>query len=273
MKEKLKVLIKNCYNELTDPYYQAATGCLAFYLFLSVLPAATLLSQLLGVFSLSLESIREWLAINYSEVNFDAMLSSIPEGNLSALSNVMLLVVTVWSASKAQHALSNTTDYINNDYQPMDESYFKRRARAFVMIVIVLIVFVIAMIMLVYAPVVLRLLFGSSAAPLLASGIWNALRWPLMFLLYYLVIHTVYCITPFKPAKPNEVMPGALLSSIGFIVVTVAYSYSFKANSNSNIIYGSLAQIVAMLIWFWLIAWVICLGIVLNKCIKMKEAS
>lgn len=273
MTEKIKFVITECFKELMDPYFQAATGCMAFYLFLSVLPAATLLSQILGVFSLSLESIREWLAVNYSEVDFESLLSSIPEGNLSALSNVMLAVVTVWSASKAQHVLSNTTDYINNDYEPMNESYARRRARAFIMILVVLILLVVALMLLVYAPVVLMIVFGSDAVPMLAGGLWKVLRWPLMFLLYYAVVHTIYIITPYKPANPKDVMPGALLSSVGFIVVTVVYSLFFSASANRNIIYGSMAQIVAMLIWFWLISWVICIGIVLNKVLKTKEAS
>lgn len=273
MAQRIRDIITACIKELSDPYYQAATGSIAFFYFLSVLPAATLISQIMGIFSLSIESISIWLAENFSEVDFQNLLYAFPEDNLSPLSNIVLLLVTIWSASKAQHALTITTDYINNDYQPLDHGFVKRRARSFIIILIVLALFVLALAILVYAPVLIRILFASDAAPFLAGTLWNVIRWPILFLLYYGVVLLLYVITPYKPARINDVKKGALLSSIGFIVVTIGYSIYFKYSAGTNIIYGSMAQIVAMLMWFWLISWVICIGIVINKVLKTKEAS
>ncbi len=273
MAQRIRDIITACIKELSDPYYQAATGSIAFFYFLSVLPAATLISQIMGIFSLSIESIGIWLAENYSEVDFQNLLYAFPEDNLSPLSNIVLLLVTIWSASKAQHALTITTDYINNDYQPLDHGFVKRRARSFIIILVVLALFVLALAILVYAPVLIRILFASDAVPFLAGTLWNIIRWPILFLLYYGVVLLLYVITPYKPARANDVKKGALLSSVGFIVVTIGYSVYFKYSAGTNIIYGSMAQIVAMLMWFWLISWVICIGIVINKVLKTKEAS
>ena len=217
--------------------------------------------------------LSSWLAENFSEVDFRNLLYAFPEDNLSPLSNIVLLMVTIWSASKAQHALTNTTDYINNDYQPLDQGFVKRRARSFVIIIVVLAVFVLALAVLVYAPILIKILFSSESTSFLAGTLWNIIRWPILFILYYGVVLLLYVITPYRTARVKDVKKGALLSAVGFIAVTIGYSIYFRYSTGTNIIYGSMAQIVAMLMWFWLISWVICIGIVLNKVLKPKEDS
>ena len=59
-----------------------------------------------------------------------------------------------------------------------------------------------------------------------------------------------------------------LAASAGMLIVTLIYSkytnYALSAG-NYNILYGSLASIVALLFWFYFIAWVQCLGVLFNK--------
>ena len=53
------------YRKLRDPYYQGAAAEMAFYLLLSIVTLFILLSQLLGIFSISLGSIQDWLDMDY----------------------------------------------------------------------------------------------------------------------------------------------------------------------------------------------------------------
>ena len=130
-----------------------------------------------------------------------------------------------------------------------------------------------ALAVLVYAPILIKILFSSESTSFLAGTLWNIIRWPILFILYYGVVLLLYVITPYRTARVKDVKKGALLSAVGFIAVTIGYSIYFRYSTGTNIIYGSMAQIVAMLMWFWLISWVICIGIVLNKVLKPKEDS
>ena len=49
------------------------------------------------------------------------------------------------------------------------------------------------------------------------------------------------------------------------LVVTIVYSVYANYTVNYDIIYGSLASMVALLFWFYFLSWVLCLGIVFNK--------
>lgn len=50
--------------QFQDPYYQGVAAQIAFSLFLSIIPIFILLSQLLGLFSLSLYEIQLWVQNN-----------------------------------------------------------------------------------------------------------------------------------------------------------------------------------------------------------------
>ena len=61
-KQRLAALFASGYKQLNDPYYQGFAAQVAFYLLLSVIPTIILLSQILGVFSISIEILKTWIA-------------------------------------------------------------------------------------------------------------------------------------------------------------------------------------------------------------------
>lgn len=49
------------------------------------------------------------------------------------------------------------------------------------------------------------------------------------------------------------------------MIVTIIYARYTTHVANYDIIYGALSSIVAVLFWFYFLAWVLCLGILVNK--------
>ena len=49
------------------------------------------------------------------------------------------------------------------------------------------------------------------------------------------------------------------------MIVTVAYSVYSDKIAHYNILYGTFANIVALMLWFYLISWVLCIGMMFNK--------
>ena len=72
-KERLKKMIILGIAQFQDPYYQGVAAQLAFFLFLSILPTIILLSQLMGIFSLSLDGIQELANINITGEGMKAL--------------------------------------------------------------------------------------------------------------------------------------------------------------------------------------------------------
>ena len=263
-KERLKKMIILGIAQFQDPYYQGVAAQLAFFLFLSILPTIILLSPLMGIFSLSLDGIQELANINITGEGMKAledMFSYRPSG----ANSLFLAVTALWGASKVQFSLIRVTNYTITDGKSTGEGYVKDRLRAIKTIIITLFTIVFSLVVLVYGPMLLKLVFGMVAGGELADAAWITLRWPLAAALYFFMISYNYYVLPSKKVPFRDVLPGSIFSSVGFLIVTYVYNIYSSKSINYNILYGSFSNIVALLMWFWFMSWVICLGITLNR--------
>ena len=48
-------------------------------------------------------------------------------------------------------------------------------------------------------------------------------------------------------------------------MVTYVYTIYTNISTNYDILYGSFSNIVALMFWFWFLAWVMCLGVSFNR--------
>ena len=90
------------------------------------------------------------------------------------------------------------------------------------------------------------------------------LRWPLAIALYFLMISYNYYILPVNKVRFRDIVPGSIFAAIGF-VVTYVYTIYTSISTNYDILYGSFSNIVALMFWFWFLAWVMCLGVSFNR--------
>ena len=96
------------------------------------------------------------------------------------------------------------------------------------------------------------------------NSFWMMLRWPVTMLLYFLMVAYNYYILPSVRLKFRQVVPGSIFASVGMLAVTLGYKMYAESVSNYDIIYGSLASVVAVMMWFYFISWALVLGIMCN---------
>ena len=89
--KRVKKMFVMIIAQFEDPYYQGVAAQIAFSLFLSIVPILILTSQLLGLFSLSLDEIRHWIGDNVSVEGTDQLLSFL-EDSPSGANNIFLAV-------------------------------------------------------------------------------------------------------------------------------------------------------------------------------------
>jgi membrane protein len=63
----------------------------------------------------------------------------------------------------------------------------------------------------------------------------------------------------------RAVLPGAVVATAGIMLVTWVYSLYIEKAVNHNLLYGAFSSIVAMMLWFYMISWVLCIGMMFNK--------
>ena len=254
-----------------DPYYQGFAAQMAFFYLLSIVPLIIVFSQLLDVFSISTELIEELLKQYAGGVIGDSV-SGWLEGSGSVTTNIVLIATVLWSSSRAQFAMTRITNYTLTAGRSTGKGYFQERFRSIVTILITIFSLAFALIVIVFGEKILYVVLSGLEVMLNVKyevdNVWMGLRWVFAFVLYFLMVTLNYYIIPTERGRIREVLPGSIFASAGMLIVTLIYSkytnYALSAG-NYNILYGSLASIVALLFWVYFISWVQCLGVLFNK--------
>lgn len=260
MKEKnrFRRMVSLGWQQLNDPYYQGMAAQIAFYFMLSLVPMVLLISQIMGaVLGTTLDDAIGWILDN-AEGTLGKTLKGLLTYKSGGLSNIIYVLIALWAASRAQFSMMRINNYINTEGWSTGTGYFHERIRAVLNIFLTMIAIIAALVFMSYGDKVIKLVLND-------ADLWLYLRWPIALVLFFMVISVYYYTMPEKKVKIREIVPGSIFASAGLLLVTFIYSRYTSSVADYDIIYGAMATIVALMFWFFFLAWVFCLGMIFNK--------
>jgi membrane protein len=93
---------------------------------------------------------------------------------------------------------------------------------------------------------------------------WTGLRWLLAILTSVAVIALIYHNAISRTQRWHSVLPGASLATGMWFGATLLFGWYLKRYGEYNLIYGSLAVGIALLIWMYLISFIVLVGAEFN---------
>lgn len=262
------------FKQLRDPYYQGFAAQVSFYLLLSIVPIFLLITQILGVFDISMESAIKMIE-GYTGKEMSSMLSQLFKFRSAGLSSVIFAVIALWAGSRASFAIMRITNYTLTGGKSTGKNYFVERFRAIRTIILTIFTVAFSIVILAYGKLILEIVLSVMGLDpaVYADNIWMWLRWVLGFVLYFLMVSYNYYILPTEKIRFRNVLPGSLFASVGMLLVTLGYSKYANSLADYDILYGALSSVVAILFWFYLLAWVLCLGVLFIKVLNDTGGS
>lgn len=254
-------------KELKDPYFQGFAAQIAFYFLLSIVPMLILLSQILTLFSLSFDAIGQ-LVEQYASTEIAEMIKDFISFTPTGTMNLVFVLVSLWAASKAQFFLGKIANYSITG-EPTGRGYFRERLRAIQTIVLTLFTLVFSLIIIVYGELLIKIVLDALLElfniKYTVGDFWYIIRWPIAMVLYFVTVTYNYYVLPTQKVRIREILPGSIFSAISILVVTSIYSAYANSIASYSLLYGSLASIVAIMMWFYILGWTLGLGVMLNK--------
>ncbi|MBR3785240.1 MAG: YihY/virulence factor BrkB family protein [Firmicutes bacterium] len=265
MKSRLLQMILLGIKQFRDPYYQGFAAQMSFYIVLSLVPTLIVLTQILGLLEISLDILVEWIDLYVAPKMADTLLGVIEDRPMgAATSNIIMVLMALWASSRAQFSLMRIANYTYSSGQTTG-GFFRERFRSIKTMALTLFTIAFVVIILVYGKVILMLVMGPLVEDSIINTLWTWMRWPLAGVLYFLLVSYVYYVLPYEKLGYKEILPGSCFGAVGMLVVTICYSAYANYAVNYDIIYGSLASIVALMFWFYFLSWALGVGIVFNK--------
>lgn len=254
------------FKQMKDPYYQGFAAQVAFYLLLSITPIFLIMTQILGIFGISVESALRLIEA-YTGKQMSSMMNALFRFKSAGASSIIFAFIALWAGSRASFSIMRITNYTLTDGRSTGRNYFIERFRAVRTILVTIFTIAFSIVILAYGKLILELIM--SALGLTAGeyidNIWMFIRWVLGFALYFMMVTYNYYILPTERVKFKKIFPGSLFASIGMLIVTLCYSKYASSLADYDILYGALSSVVAVLFWFYLLAWVLFLGVLFIK--------
>jgi membrane protein len=174
------------------------------------------------------------------------------------------MFAALWTASSAVEGYRTV---LNNAYHVgTPPAYIWRRLMSVLQLLLFSFLILVGMVMLVFAPLIIEQL-GQILPAITVKQEVNAFdEWIRQgsILLIFLVIVMMYHVLPNIRQNWRAVLPGALLTLGGWMLVVQGFRFYLDSFDQVNLIYGSLGGVIAVLLFFYLLNIVFIIGAEFN---------
>ena len=257
--KRVRKICFHLWRQFDDQYYAGFAAQIAYFFFMASVPMLIVLTQVLGIFDVSMDFIKDWLEQHLS-TEMGSFLEGLFSASSTSVSNFFMIILALWASSSLAFSLSRLTTYTIS-YGKYRFNFFSERLKSIPIAAASILVVAMTLVGYVYGELIAKRVLQN---PDLQHMIAN-LRTPLLGLLFFLVILANYYLLPRIRVPVSAVLPGAVVATVGIMIVTWFYSLYISRAVNYNLIYGAFSNIVAMMLWFYLISWVLCIGMMFNK--------
>jgi membrane protein len=261
-------------DEISADNLSIVSAGVAFYGLLAVFPAIAALVMTYGLFA-DPSDVQNQIAPLKDVVPPDAFqilndqLSKVASQGAQPLGFGLLLTLglALWSATAGIKAL----------FAAMNIAYEEKESRGFLKLNAIAIFFTISAIL--FVVIALAIIAAVPAAIDLigvegwprAALLW--LRWVALSLFILVALAILFRYGPSRAvARFRWITPGAVAATILWLVGSVAFSFYVQNFASYNKTFGSLGAVVVLLMWFYLSAFIVCLGAELNAELEYQTA-
>ncbi|WP_407941533.1 YihY/virulence factor BrkB family protein [Metabacillus schmidteae] len=244
---------------------------LSYFFLLSLFPFLIFLITLLGYLPISqtevLNTIDEFApgqSMQLINTTLDEILNNRNGGLLS-----FGIIATLWSASNGINAIVRA---FNKAYDVEESrSFIVARGMAILLTVGMVFVIIVALLLPVFGKEIGVFIFSNFGFSEEFLTVWNTLRWLVSGIILFIVFTALYFVAPNKRLHIKDGLPGAFAATLGWMVVSLAFSYYVGNFANYSATYGSIGGIIVLMIWFYLSGMIIILGGELNAMLYKRK--
>jgi len=262
--------LKRTVREFQEDNLTDWAAALTYYGLLSLFPALIAMVSLLGLFgdpqttTKSLTEIITSIGPESAAETFEGPIDSIISNQSAAgFAFVFGLLVALWSASAYIGAFMRASNVIYET--PEGRPFWKLRPlQVGVTLVMVIAVALLALGLVLTGPVVEAIADPVGLSDT-AVDVWNVAKWPVMVAIFVLMVDLLYYASPnVKLRGFRWVTPGCLVAMVVWAVASAAFAFYIANFGSYDKTYGTLAGLVALLVWVWISNLAILFGHQLN---------
>lgn len=266
-----KGFIQGFIQKVTQADLSGMGAQLAYFFLLSLFPLLIFVMTLVPFLNLPQEQVYTMMKELLPEQVYSLIgdtLKDVLENRNGGLLSVGILA-TLWSASNGVNALIKS----------LNQSYGKAETRPFIIARSMSVVFTLVLILLVVVALILPV-FGSQIGHFLANtiglgeqfgAIFDKFRILLPPLVIFCGLVFMYWLGPNVKMYLRSAIPGAIVSTVCWLVISYVFSIYINNFSNYSATYGSIGGIIILMLWLYITGMVLMIGGLVNAIMQERK--
>lgn len=261
--KKMRKLISRLYNIIIKPEIKVLPGQLAFFIVMSIIPTIVLVGLICSVLNIPFQQLINFLNDALPSGVSELLIAFINRDGLNITFGISMIAGFIL-ASNGPHSIIITS---NTLYGIDHSNYITRRIKAFFLTIILLLLIVFTLIVLAFGNSIVHFILNLDILSGISTSMYKIfvlLKWPVGLFIIFFAIKLIFSIAPDKyiPSKYNN--KGSIFTTIVWSIVTVIYSYYVTNYNNYNLFYGSLTNIILLMLWIYILSYVLVIGMAIN---------
>jgi len=273
-KMKSRELLKDIYARFMNDDLLSTGAQVAFFLLLSLFPFLIFLVTLISYvpivdFQDSMQVLAALMPASAYQILQDIINQTIADRSGTLLSFGMLFAL--WSST------SGVTSLVRGINRAYDQEETRRswriKAVSLYFTLELAVVITVSFILIVLGQILGTRVFHFLGFSDISLEIWIYVRFITVTITSILVFVSFYHNAPNRRLSFREVIPGAVVASLGWISTSIGFSYYVNNLGNYSKVYGSLGGIIALLMWMYLSSISILMGAEVNASLMFTETG
>ena len=263
--------IKKVKEQMNHRQIKALPEQIAFNLIMAIVPLLVVIVQLGTYLSLNTDLVK-YLITAYAPQEVQQLLLYLFDTTSDPQSGTLFVLLTAisffWLISKGFYGISTAA---NTTYQvPLMKFAYLERIFSFMMLCFMILLLVVAIILALFGQAIISLVFHLLNIQVDSYMIilLNTLRSTISFISYFSFFVLLFYLSPTIKIKIHEIIPGALVTAVGWSVASIGFSFYVNYIANYNKFYGSLSVIIILLFWLYILGYTIMIGLQVNYILK-----
>lgn len=261
--EKVRSFIRKVMEIIVRPEMRILPGQLAFFFVVSIIPLIALLGAIASSFSVSIEPIKEILKIS-TPTGVDKLLIGAIESHGLNFNMGAFFISAFILASNGTNSIINASNEI---YKIKPKHFLRRRSKAIIMTFLLLTLLTFLLLVPVFGDTIFEIIkeqLNNQGAINFIHNVYQLAKYPISIVIIYFNIKLLYVIAPDAEIPSFSATKGALFTTTSWIIASEVYSLYVATFTKYDVFYGSISNILVLLLYVYLLSYIFVLGLIIN---------
>lgn len=266
-----KMFLRKVISIIKLPEMRILPGQLAFFIVVSIIPMVALVGAIGSGFGLPTASIKDIMGTIVPSNVLNYFVQSTTSSGILSFNVTVFFIAAFILASNGTHSIIITSNQI---YKIENDHELRRRGKAIVMAMILVSLLLFLVLVPAFGDVFIRLIetmIENERIVNIIEGIYHVAKYPISIFLLYYNLKLLYMIAPDKKIDSKSVVPGAMFTTIMWLVSSRIYVFYVDYFANYSVFYGAMSNILVLLIWVYILAYIFTLGLCFNSTGVIQE--